>query len=235
MDDNQKYYDIIKGVIARCKAAPLDKELIIQEIKKELRGYDYLAAAADYLWGAYYNLDNDAREIFLAGVFSELKEQYPNLYDFFTFYFGNSIRRRGFDRRSGEDRRKSYSLDYTSGKFIERRSNKERRKNAEKRAGWTRMAGWTSIPFTTEDVSPGEDIVPQSLGRGKDVFHKDHVNLQDIEFILSSLNAYVDRFMQPGQTAWKEFVSPETLKRTEDVMKRFMVLSSLCRNGNGPR
>jgi hypothetical protein len=35
--------------------------------------------------GGYYYLDDDALEVFRAGVFSDLKEQSPNLYDFFPF------------------------------------------------------------------------------------------------------------------------------------------------------
>ena len=118
MKKNRDFYEIIRAVISRCQAAPTDKELLKAEIKSALQGGDYPSAIIAYLWGAYYNLDGEAKKVFQEGIFAELKEQYPSLYDFFSFYFENKALRRGFDRRSDEDRRKCYSLDYSTGKFV---------------------------------------------------------------------------------------------------------------------
>ena len=49
------------------------------------------------------------------------------------------LRRALFDRRSGEDKRKRYSLDYfTDG-------GEERRKSGERRSAWVRVYKWCSI------------------------------------------------------------------------------------------
>jgi len=50
------------------------------------------------------------------------------------------------DRRSGNDRRKSYSLDYFSKGGTERRGSKEdRRINPERRDRWIRVTDWSSV------------------------------------------------------------------------------------------
>jgi len=49
------------------------------------------------------------------------------------------------DRRSGEDRRQAYELDYFPGGGIERRSGKERRWPDERRDGWIRVSTWSSV------------------------------------------------------------------------------------------
>ena len=50
-----------------------------------------------------------------------------------------------FDRRSGEDRRKVYSLDYFSQGGIERRTGNERRHQHERRKAWLRISEWSSM------------------------------------------------------------------------------------------
>ena len=57
----------------------------------------------------------------------------------------SSVTRFIMDRRSGEDRRKAYSLDYFSNGGFERRSWKEQRSNLERRADWARVSEWTSV------------------------------------------------------------------------------------------
>jgi hypothetical protein len=54
-----------------------------------------------------------------------------------------------FDRRSGEDRRKTYRLGYFVEGGVERRSGKERRSGAERRADWVRVSEWSGAyaPF----------------------------------------------------------------------------------------
>jgi hypothetical protein len=61
--------------------------------------------------------------------------------------FLTSMRKRlkNRDRRSGEDRRRSYSLDYLSNGGVERRSWKERRSQVERRVDWMRVSKWVSV------------------------------------------------------------------------------------------
>ena len=55
------------------------------------------------------------------------------------------LRRALFDRRSGEDKRKRYSLDYFTDGGEERRKGRERRKSGERRSAWVRVYKWCSI------------------------------------------------------------------------------------------
>lgn len=61
-------------------------------------------------------------------------------------------RRSKLDRRSGEDRRKAYSLDYFLNGGIERRKGTERRKNGERRADWRQVDKWYSV-FCGDDLN----------------------------------------------------------------------------------
>jgi hypothetical protein len=54
------------------------------------------------------------------------------------------------DRRSGEDRRKTYSLDYFVKGGKERRQAEERRHKGERRNDWLRVDKWYSV-FTGSD------------------------------------------------------------------------------------
>lgn len=56
-----------------------------------------------------------------------------------------SIKRSGFDRRVGEERRATFDLDYFDDHLNDRRSKKNRRLRAEKRKGWVRITSWTSV------------------------------------------------------------------------------------------
>ena len=56
-----------------------------------------------------------------------------------------SVKRSLIDRRSGEDKRKRYSLDYFTDGGEERRKGKERRQSEERRSGWVRVYKWCSI------------------------------------------------------------------------------------------
>lgn len=49
------------------------------------------------------------------------------------------------DRRSGEDRREAYLIDYFSKGEPERRDAKERRDKTERRAGCVRVSKWSSV------------------------------------------------------------------------------------------
>ena len=57
----------------------------------------------------------------------------------------NTGKRNRLDRRSGEDRRKTYSLDYFLKGGIERRKGAERRKSEERRTDWLRIDDWYSV------------------------------------------------------------------------------------------
>jgi hypothetical protein len=49
------------------------------------------------------------------------------------------------DRRSGEDRRAGYDLDYFPDGGIERRSGRERRRRGERREHCIRVSDWSSV------------------------------------------------------------------------------------------
>ena len=57
----------------------------------------------------------------------------------------NAVKRSPVDRRSGEDERNRYSLDYFTEGGDERRKGKERRQSGERRSGWTRVYKWCSV------------------------------------------------------------------------------------------
>ena len=59
----------------------------------------------------------------------------------------NHFRKRDpyLDRRSGEDRRQTYSLYYFREGGVERRLTKERRLNFERRKGYARVSTWSSV------------------------------------------------------------------------------------------
>ena len=62
-------------------------------------------------------------------------------------------RQRAFvDRRSGDDRRQRYSLDYFSNGGDERRHSRgDRRRAGERRKGWVRVTPWSSVETQAED------------------------------------------------------------------------------------
>jgi hypothetical protein len=49
------------------------------------------------------------------------------------------------DRRSGEDLRRVYSLDYFMHGGSERRTYKDRRKRGERRSDWIQVTPWYSV------------------------------------------------------------------------------------------
>jgi hypothetical protein len=56
-----------------------------------------------------------------------------------------TIKRSVFDRRSGDDKRIRYNLDYFMDGGQERRNGKERRQAGERRSGWARVYKWCSV------------------------------------------------------------------------------------------
>ena len=59
------------------------------------------------------------------------------------------------DRRSGEDRRNVYSLDYFLKGNQDRRSSRERRLNIERRTGCIRINEWSSICPDNDELVDG--------------------------------------------------------------------------------
>jgi hypothetical protein len=55
------------------------------------------------------------------------------------------MRRALVDRRTGEDKRKRYSLDYFTDGGEERRKGRERRQTGERRSAWARVYKWCSV------------------------------------------------------------------------------------------
>ena len=60
-------------------------------------------------------------------------------------YAKETVKRSAFDRRSGEDKRIRYNLDYFTGGGEERRKGKERRQSGERRSNWARVYKWCSV------------------------------------------------------------------------------------------
>ena len=58
---------------------------------------------------------------------------------------GALVKRSYIDRRSGEDKRKAYNLDYFFGGGEERRRRRERRMLGERRRSWVRVSRWCSV------------------------------------------------------------------------------------------
>ena len=60
------------------------------------------------------------------------------------------------DRRSGEDRRMVYSLDYFLKGNPDRRSGLERRMNYERRRGCVRINEWSSVCPDNDEIKDGK-------------------------------------------------------------------------------
>jgi len=60
------------------------------------------------------------------------------------------------DRRSGEDRRRTYDFDYFSEGGVERRSAIERRQPKERRSDHVRISKWSSVCPKTSTQSTNE-------------------------------------------------------------------------------
>ena len=70
--------------------------------------------------------------------------------------------RSDIDRRSGNDRRQDYNLNYFEENNSERRSHIERRYPHENRLDWVRYSQWQSVfvgDYPDEIVSEDEDII----------------------------------------------------------------------------
>ncbi len=69
-----------------------------------------------------------------------------------------NLDRIAMDRRSGDDRRKSYRLGYFINGGVERRSGNERRLLGERRVDWVRATEWSSVPGIGSDYAQDEAI-----------------------------------------------------------------------------
>ena len=63
------------------------------------------------------------------------------------------------DRRSGEDRRRVYSLDYFFKGNLDRRNAPERRTNFERRIDCIRINEWSSICPDKDELKPGSPFI----------------------------------------------------------------------------
>jgi hypothetical protein len=152
MNKQTNFYEIINNILSMRTQQFYQKEEIKPEIEQAINGCDYIYAVIDYLWVGYSNGDQKATDAFKKVFFDDVKVYNPEAFSFFSFYFMNNLKRRGFDRRiDGSDRRTCYSLDYFSGDIIERRTGIERRQRREQRSNWTRITKWVSVPFKADE------------------------------------------------------------------------------------
>lgn len=70
----------------------------------------------------------------------------------------SNLNRLTMDRRSGDDRRRSYRLGYFINGGVERRSGNERRVSGERRLGWVRATEWSSVPGITGNITQAGSI-----------------------------------------------------------------------------
>lgn len=231
MEKRQHHYEIIKGIVSQAGTLPASPEKIKAEIANAIQGCDYISAVIDYLWEAYYHFDRSAKTAFDAIFSADLKAQKPDVFYFFSLYFGDHSLRRGFDRRLDSDRRSGYSLELHLT-VTERRAGRERRGKREKRLDWTRITEWTSVPFKPADDQHGKGM-PGPDGDGAERFPfspgsetGSAVNLHSLNAILADLVVYYECYMQPGQTAWLDVLDRETFLHAKQVMRRIVEIST---------
>lgn len=78
-----------------------------------------------------------------------------------------NLNRLTMDRRSGDDRRKTYRLGYFINGGIERRSGKERRSLGERRVGWVRATEWSSVPGIVANTTQDEPQTDRPSNRAE--------------------------------------------------------------------
>lgn len=224
------YYEVIKEILSESLNAPYDKEIIKGKIVDALEGDDYITAITAYLWGAYNNFDSDAKTAFKKVFHDDLKKLNPSAFYFFSFYFLNDFKRAGFDRRTDNDRRTSYSLDFFGEKIIERRQGGDRRKDPEKRLNWTRVTKWVSVPFNVDTgnraAENGMDSEETSPKPGHDMIGNLRINagmdIRSLNLILSSLILYFESHIKHGQTDWLNSVDEEIFARAKNIMRELL-------------
>ena len=68
-----------------------------------------------------------------------------------------------FDRRSGQDRRKAYNLDYFLDGGLERRTNaggERRRQRKDRRKAWIKISRWSSLYVEGKALKAAENKEP---------------------------------------------------------------------------
>jgi hypothetical protein len=70
----------------------------------------------------------------------------------------SNLNRLAMDRRSGDDRRKTYRLGYFINGGVERRCGNERRLSGERRIGWVRATEWSSVPGMLRNATEGDTL-----------------------------------------------------------------------------
>ena len=72
----------------------------------------------------------------------------------------SKTKRAFFDRRSGQDRRKAYNIDYFLEGGLERRSitNGDRRDSSrDRRKDWIKISRWSSLNVEDDNADPDEN------------------------------------------------------------------------------
>ena len=224
------YYEVIRTTLAEHLQPPYPKEAIKAKIAAAVGCDDYIAAITAYLWGAYNNCDRVARVAFKEIFFDDLRIHNQAAFYFFSFYFLNDFKRTGIDRRTENDRREAYSVDFFSEKIIERRQRADdRRGKQEKRLNWTRVTEWVSVPFTVDDTCPAgdtaearsKDKLPRpdnDIRRGISMPPGAEIDHPDLNAILSSLIFYFDSYVKQGKTGRLDGLNREIFQRAQEVM-----------------
>jgi hypothetical protein len=145
--DQSRYHKTIKEIIARHQGMPEAKSIIRSKIVEAFGEDCYLKAVTSYLWEAYRKAEAEAKSAFLKLFQDDLRNGDPAAFYFFSLHYQHNLRRVAFDRRSGQDRRASYSVDFFDQRLTERRRGGERRRAPETRLNWTRIDEWVSVPF----------------------------------------------------------------------------------------
>ena len=229
MGTESNHYEVIRKILSAHLMPPYIKEEIKAKIAAAIGDGDYIEAVTAYLWGAYNNFDPKAKVAFKEIFFDDLKIHNQAAFYFFSFYFMNDFKRTGFDRRTDNDRREAYSLDFFSEKIIDRRQGIDRRSKQEKRLNWTRVTEWVSVPFKVDDVNPrGErddsllaDKLPKldkDVRREMPIRHDAEIDIQSLNAILANLIIYFDSYVRLGQTDWLNDLNEEIFQRAQDVM-----------------
>ena len=67
------------------------------------------------------------------------------------------LKRAGADRRTGQDQRQVYDIEYFQRGGIERRHRAERRASRELRKGWVLITPWSSVFLRHDQASTNDD------------------------------------------------------------------------------
>lgn len=225
MEKEERCYRTISTILSKQGKPPYKKEEIKAAIVGSIREYDYVTAVVAYLWGAYNNLDPNAKIAFKEIFADDLKEHDQTAFYFFSFYFSRDFKRTGFDRRQRGDRREAYSLDYFSDIMQDLRKGTERRRRMEMRTNWTRVTEWASVPFKATPSGreeTGDALISgggEKLEQLTDTEHRQPPDITSLKTILSDLVSYYETHISQGQKEWMDIIDEESFSRAKDVLK----------------